>query len=331
MNTAHAGSLLHPLMQQYIALQRALGRRYHTEHYVLAGLDRFLAHHATPELTAETFAAWCRTQSHLKPGVRRARLRIVRNFCLYCQRTDPQCFIPDPEVFPAPHQPIHPHLFTETEIIRLLHAAARLKPVPRAPLRAEVFRLAIILLYTTGLRRGELLRLVIGDYDPRAQTLLIRASKFHKSRYLVLAPDGAQELEQYLQTRRRHHLLVDADIPLIGNGYAQGRAYTGGGLGTILRQLCHSAAISTSDGRCPRVHDFRHSFAVQALLRWYRNGDDVQAKLPFLATYMGHVSIASTAYYLPFVEALAGVASARFAAQYAALVVPLSQPQEVNP
>jgi integrase/recombinase XerD len=70
---------------------------------------------------------------------------------------------------------------------------------------------------------------------------------------------------------------------------------------------------------------------VQALLRWYHNGDDVQAKLPFLATYMGHVSIASTAYYLPFVEALAGMASARFAAQYAALVVPLSQPQEVNP
>jgi integrase/recombinase XerD len=331
MNTAHTGSLLHPLMQQYITFQQALGRRYHTEQYVLAGFDRFLAHHTTPDLTAETFAAWGRTQSHLKPGVRRARLRIVRNFCLYRQRTAPQCFIPDPQVFPAPHQPLHPHLFTETEMIRLLHVAACLRPVPRAPLRAEVFRLAIILLYTTGLRRGELLRLVIGDYDPRAQTLLIRASKFHKSRYLVLAPDGARELEQYLQARRRHHLPVDADIPLIGHGYAQGRAYTGGGLGIILRQLCHSAAIHTADGRCPRVHDFRHSFAVQALLRWYRNGDDVQAKLPFLATYMGHVSIASTAYSLPLIEALAGVASARFAAQYAALVVPLSQSREVNP
>jgi integrase/recombinase XerD len=331
MNTAHTGSLLHPLMQQYIVLQRALGRRYHTEQYVLAGLDRFLADHPARDLTAETFAAWCYTQGHLKPGVRRARLRIVRNFCLYRQRTDPQCFVPDPHVFPAPHQPIHPHLFTAPEIARLLHAAACLKPVPRAPLRAAVFRLAIILLYTTGLRRGELLRLVIGDYDPCAQTLLIRVSKFHKSRYLVLAPDGAQEVEQYLQARRRCHLPIDAHIPLIGNGYAQGRAYTGGGLGANLRQLCHSAAIRTTDGRYPRVHDFRHSFAVQALLRWYRNGDDVQAKLPFLATYMGHVSIASTAYYLPFIEALAGMASARFAAQYAALVVPLSQPLEVNP
>jgi integrase/recombinase XerD len=330
MNNVPSRSLVHPLMQQYIALQQALGRRYHTEQYVLAGLDRFLAAHPVRDLTAETFAAWCHTQGHLKPGVRRARLRIVRNFCLYRQRTAPQCFVPDHHVFPAPHQPLHPHLFTEAEIARLLRAAACLTPIPRAPLRAAVVRLAIILLSTTGLRRGELLRLVIGDYDPRAQTLLIRASKFHKSRYLVLAPDGAWEVEQYLQARRRHHLSVDAAIPLIGHGYTQGRAYTGTGLGTILRQLCHSAAIYTADGRCPRVHDFRHSFAVQALLRWYHNGDDVQAKLPFLATYMGHVSIVSTAYYLPFIEALAGVASARFAAQYAALVVPLSQPQEVN-
>jgi integrase/recombinase XerD len=331
MNNVPSRSLVHPLIQQYVALQQALGRRYHTEQYVLAGLDRFLAAHPARDLNAETFAAWCHTQDHLKPGVRRARLRMVRNFCLYRQRTVPQCFVPDHHVFPAPHQPIHPHLFTESEIARLLHTAAGLKPIPHAPLRAAVVRLAIILLYTTGLRRGELLRLVIGDYDPRAQTLLIRVSKFHKSRYLVLALDGAREVEQYLQERRRHHLSVDASIPLIGHGYAQDRAYTGGGLGTILRQLCHSAAIYTADGRCPRVHDFRHSFAVQALLRWYHNGDDVQAKLPFLATYMGHVSIASTAYYLPFIEALAGMASARFAAQYAALVVPMSQPWEVNP
>jgi integrase/recombinase XerD len=113
MNTVHTRSLLHPLIQQYMALQQALGRRYHTEHYVLAGLDRFLARHMPPDLTAETFAAWCRTQSHLKPGVRRARLRMVRNFCLYRQRTDPQCFVPDQHAFPAPHQPIHLHLFTE--------------------------------------------------------------------------------------------------------------------------------------------------------------------------------------------------------------------------
>ncbi len=114
------------------------------------------------------------------------------------------------------------------------------------------------------------------------------------------------------------------------NGYHQGRAYTGTGLSQTLRQIYQRTAIRTADGHYPRVHDFRHSFAVNALLRWYRNGDDVQAKLPLLATYMGHVSIVSTAYYLPFMEALAGEASMRFAAQCAELVVPLSQPPEID-
>jgi integrase/recombinase XerD len=320
--------MLHPLRQQYVALKQALGRRYHTEQHVLDGVDRFLATHHTPDLTAETFAAWCHTQRHLTPGVRRARLRIVRNFCLYRQRTDPQCFVPDRHGFPAPHQPVTPYLFTDPEIARLLQTAACLKPVPRAPLRAEGFRLAILVLYTTGLRRGELLRLVIGDYEPHASTLLIRASQFHKSRYLVLAPDGTREVEQSLHARRRRHLPVDADLPVIGNGYAPGRASTGMGLGTTLRPLCHRTTIRTAEGRTPRGHDFRHSFAVNALLRWYRNGDDVQATLPFLATYMGHVSIASTAYSLHLMEGLAGEARARFAARGGALVTPLSPPAE---
>jgi integrase len=115
------------------------------------------------------------------------------------------------------------------------------------------------------------------------------------------------------------------------NGYHQGRAYTGTGLSHTLRQLYQHAAIRTAEGHAPRVHDFRHSFAVNALLRWYRNGDEVQAKLPLLVTYMGHVSIVSTAYYLPFMEALAGEASTRFAARCAELVVPLSQPPEIDP
>ena len=102
MNNVASGSLVHPLIQQYVALKQALGRRYHTERYVLAGLDRFLAAHLATDLTAETFAAWCYTQGHLKPGVRRARLRIVRNLCLYRQRTDPRCFVPDFMYFPRP-------------------------------------------------------------------------------------------------------------------------------------------------------------------------------------------------------------------------------------
>ena len=87
-----------------------------------------------------------------------------------------------------------------------------------------------------------------------------------------------------------------------------------------MRALFRRTGVRTATGHLPRTHDFRHGFAVNALLRWYRAGLDVQTKLPFLATYMGHVSIVSTAYYLQFVEPLASAASARFADHCGALI-----------
>ena len=117
-------------------------------------------------------------------------------------RTEPTCFVPDPSLFPHLHQPVQPYIFTEAEIDRLLQETDRLERPPESPLRPELFRLAITLLYTTGLRRGELLRMTTGDYEPRERTLLVRESKFHKSRLLPLSPDATHELEGYLQARR---------------------------------------------------------------------------------------------------------------------------------
>lgn len=94
------------------------------------------------------------------------------------------------------------------------------------------------------------------------------------------------------------------------------RGYSGFGFGRIYRTLAQRAGIYKADGQLPRVHDARHSFAINALLRWYRAGVDVQNKLPLLSAYMGHVSIASTQYYLRFVEPLASAASERFAQHY---------------
>ena len=103
--------------------------------------------------------------------------------------------------------------------------------------------------------------------------------------------------------------------------YGGGRTYSGDGLGQGFRVLRRRPG-SARPIRLPRIHDVRHSFAVNALLRWYRTGDDPQAKLPLLATYMGHVSIVSTAYYLPFVEPLGTAANLRFAARYGTLLGP---------
>jgi integrase len=317
-------SSIGPAAMRFLAVKRALGRGYRQEEAILRALDAFLAAQGPgpADLTAATFAAWGQTLGRFRPGVRRNWLRIARNLCLYRQRSAPAGFVPDPAGFPAPHQPVAPYIFAPQEIARLLQCADRLLPTPGSPLRAAAYRLGVVLLYTAGLRRGELVRLTVGDYDPVAQTLAIRASKFHKSRVVPLAADGAQEIERYLAARRtRPRPLAPAD-PLVWSGPARRppRPYTGEGFAQGFRALCRTAGIRTPAGRPPRVHDTRHSCAVQALLRWYRAGVDVQAKLPLLATYLGHVSIVSTAYYLHFLAPVRLAASARFAQAYGALV-----------
>ena len=312
-------SVLSITIGSYLTLKRALGRQYAAEEWVLAHLDRFLAaRHA--DLVAETFAAWCLTLQHLASGTRLGRMRIVRNLCLYRRRSEPGCFLPDERLFPRVHPAIRPHIFTDSQILQLLAAARMLARTPNSPLCPENMRLAIVVLSTTGLRRGELTRLTVGDYDPPQRTLAIRESKFHKSRLVPLSADTAREIEHLIEVRGRRQLPTEADSPLLWHRSPRTGGYSGGGLSCAVRALFRRAGVRTATGHLPRTHDFRHGFAVTALLRWYRAGLDVQAKLPFLAAYMGHVSIVSTAYYLQFVEPLASAASARFADQCGTLI-----------
>lgn len=314
-------SSLGVVIADYLALKQALGRKFAGESWVLSGFDRFLAARGAEctAITAEVFTAWCLTLTSLSATTRRNRMRIVRNLCLYMRRSDPGCYVPDLATFPAPQAPRRPHIFSEEEIGRLLRAAAELPSRSTSPLRGPMYRLAIVLLYTAGLRRGELVRLVLSDYDPVERTLLVRASKFHKSRLVALSADAAREMEAYLLARRRlqHH----ADAPLLVSSFRGLRARSGGGLGQGLRRLFQRAGVRTRSGRLPRVHDLRHTHAVHVLLRWYRAGLDVQAKLPALATSMGHVSVVSTAYYLAFLDPVAEAASERFARHCAPLLV----------
>lgn len=315
-------SVLGTTMARYLALKQALGRRYDVERSVLTSLDAFLAGESS-DLTAESFAHWCQTQEHLTSGVLRNRMRIVLNLALYRRRHDPSCFVPAPLLFPAPHQPVRPYIFTHAEIATILNKAKSMKASRDCPLRPEIFHLAITLLYTMGLRRGELLRMTVADYDPREGTLLVRESKFHKSRLLPLSSDGIHQLERYLRARRTLRLPVSPETPLIWNRRNGGRAYTGSGFCQVLRQIFDAAEIRKPDGHPPRIHDIRHSFAVHALLHWYRNGENVQARLPFLATYMGYVSIVSTQFYLQLIEPLASSAAERLARYCAGLIKPL--------
>lgn len=297
----------------FLAHQRTLGRGYDHEAYVLDRVRRFVREAGATDLDQPVFDRWCAAHQHFASNTRRAWQLIVRKCCVYRRRTDPQCFVPDRLTFAqrTPYQ--SPVLITPGQVARLLDLATALPSSPGSPLRAIGLRMAIVLLYTAGLRRGEVTRLTLDDVDTSTGALRIRESKFHKSREVPLSATAQAELRRYLRRRLAAGGDPRPTSPLLCNRHdGTWRPYTGAGLAQAIRLLFTRAAVRDPEGRLPRVHDLRHSFAVQALIRLYRLGADVQVSLPKLSMYMGHVSIVSTAYYLHLVPAIATLASRRF-------------------
>lgn len=320
MNAPTLCTALDAPVTRYLGKQRALGRGYANEEWVLASLRTFLINAGAADLDQELFDGWCKSFSRLTANVRRNRQRIVRNFCLYRRRTESDCFVPDINCFPRPCPPAAPVIFGPAEVARMLCAVRHLTATPGSPLRPAVMRLAVVLLYTGGLRRGELLNLTLADVDPNAGVLRIRDSKFHKSRLVPLSPDARRELRAYLRKRLAAPFDTSPNSPLLCNCSRGLRGYTGTGLSGGIQALFELARVRGPDGRNPRIHDFRHSFAVQALLRWYRQDADVQSNLPKLAMYMGHVSIVSTAYYLRWMPEVVEAANHRFETRFGHLI-----------
>lgn len=313
-------SCLRGSIVRYLQLMEGLGRRFAHERRVLELLDDFLADIKARSFRRQPFDAWCATLAHLSSTSRRNAMRIVRNFCIYRQRQLPKGFVPSTHLFPPLAPRIRPYWFSEEDITRLLRTCAGIAPVSRAPLRSQVYRLAIVLLYTTGLRRGELIRLTLGDYDALARTVFVRQSKFNKSRYLALSADAQREVDGFLRLRRSRGLSMQAQVPLLCHGKAGLKGFSRTHLYTELHTLMATAGIRKPDGRVPRIHDYRHGFAISVLLRSYEAGHDLQSRLPLLCAYMGHQSIVATSHYLSFVPALAAAASERFRDHYGDLV-----------
>lgn len=312
-------------IEAYVQLHRSLGKAYGREERILRSLDAFLADCCRPSATLDSdlFWQWCAGLSHCAPVERRARMLVVRKFCRHRRRSQASAFVPNIDSFPPPRSQFRPFILSTSDVGRLLGAARLLPPGPASPLRAEVVELAILLLFTAGLRRGELLRLTLGHIDSGQAVLFIGSTKFHKERLLPLSGSVGECLCRFVRLRHERGAPLDAASPLIWNGRGgpHERAYTGTGLHQNWRRLCLSAGVVKPDGSPPRLHDLRHSFAVNALLRWYEQGADLLAKLPQLSVYMGHVSIASTQRYLSFVAPLRSAASALFEDAYATLGV----------
>lgn len=304
----------------FLAHQRTLGRDYTAVEYILEMLRRFVVSQRADDLTASLYERWCKKQRHLSPNTLRSRQYVVRKFCLYRQRSEPRCFVPDP-AFAKRRPYIEPVLITEEHITRMLNVIKMLPAASVSPLQSAVMRMAVVLLYTAGLRRGELVRLRLGDIDPQKGVLRICDSKFHRSRLVPLSRDAHRELLCYLRRRLTKPYDQRPGAPLLCNTHGGPcHGYVGASITQAINRVFLQADVHDEEGRKPRVHDARHSFALQALIRSYRRGDDVQTQLPRLALYMGHVSVISTAYYLRFIPEVAALASRRFGQSFSHLI-----------
>jgi len=211
----------------------------------------------------------------------------------------------------VPKSTFKPFIFTKDQVASILAAARQLPGNAQFPLRAETCSIIFALLYSLGLRMGEACRLRVGDLSRADATVFIDQTKFYKSRYVAFGPQLGQRLQQFLDLRRSRRPSLGKDDPLfvaLGPGHVDQS-----GMNNIFRAIVDRLGIQGGAGyKPPRPHDMRHSFAVQRLLRWYREGADVQAKLPMLSTFMGHIDPTSTQVYLTITAALLHEANGRF-------------------
>lgn len=228
---------------------------------------------------------------------------MVRGFATYCKALDPAHEVPPADLLPHRTGRATPYLYSDEEI-RALMAAAEGLPFP---LRALTFRTLVALLAVTGLRVGEAIRLDRADLDLNAGILTVRGSKFGKSREVPLHPSSVAALGAYLARRDALHPRPAA--PALFISLAGTRLLYCGVHWTFLRLVRRAGLVPRSASCRPRPHDLRHTFAVRTVLEWYRAGADVEARLPRLSTYLGHVNPGATYWYLsaaPELLALAG-------------------------
>jgi site-specific recombinase XerD len=291
----HFRSVLAPLIEQFVQEKRACGYRYRSGVQLLVCFDRFLANEAVPpgELPRSIFWKWLAKQPHESAATQQRRITIVRQFTKFMCRLGYHADVPDRALGPKRSPPFSPRILTHVEVTQLLHALDHLEPTARSPMRhiimPEVFRL----LYGCGFRLSEVLQLRVDDVDLHRGVVTVRQGKFGKDRLVPPALALVRRLQRYaagLGARRSEAFF----FPSYHDGtWSIGTVYH------LFRELLLQCGIPHAGrSKGPRVHDLRHSFAVHTLLRWYREGADLDAKLPVLATYLGHRSVAGTQHYL---------------------------------
>src|SRR5262249_18340207 len=222
------------------------------------------------------------------PSWHALRLSAVRGFATYLHTIDPSAEVPPANLIPWRPCRATPYLYSATDIAALIAAAASL----RFPLRAATYQTLIGLLAVTGMRVGEAIRLDRPDADLDAGVLTICQSKFGKSRLVPLHPTTVDALRGYLRLRDQLHPRPGTPAVFISPA---GTRLMYCNVHSTFQRLARQAGLQPRSASCrPRIHDLRHSFAVRSLLDAYASGQDGQARLTLLATYLAHVAPSPT-------------------------------------
>jgi integrase len=305
--TGAAGKTLREHAGEYLAMRRALGFKLTTFGWRLMSLVTCLEQAGTTVITTDAAVAWAAATRNgsTDPAYLARRLDVARIFARHMQVLDPATEIPPPDVLSRRYRRITPYLYQPEEIDAILRAAGELSP----PLRGSTWQTLLGLLAVTGMRVSEACRLDRGDVSLDSGVLTVRDSKFGKSRDLPVHASAVLALRGY--DRQRDRLCPH---PATGAFFVstRGTRIRSGNMPHTFAGLLDAAGIAPVPGRRrQRIHDMRHTFTVATLLDWYRDGADVQARLPLLSAYLGHVDPKSSYWYLSASPELLALAAAR--------------------
>ncbi len=290
----------------YLALRRSLGHDLDDAARLLPSLVAYLDDNAESTVTTAVVVAWAMLpDAASSPTVWPRRVTAARGFARYMAGIDPATEIPPLELIPYRQRWRPPFIYTPADIVALMDQTHRVLP---SPLRAVTYETLIGLLAATGMRIGEAIKLDRSDIDWSTGVVLIRESKFGKTRQVPVQPSTLAALRSFAAQRDR--LQPDRTKPSFFESRNGNRLiYTD--VSEVFRRLLNAAGVGAQSSVRPRLHDMRHTFAVATLLGWYRDGHDVQSRLPWLSTYLGHRDPRSTYWYLSAAPELLTVAANR--------------------
>lgn len=298
-------SALCSALKDYLALRRSMGFKLGRAGKLLAQFVAYCEAAGAETVTTQLALGWATLPEGGDPSWPAFRLSVVRGFAKHLALIDERTEVPPADLLPTRSHRATPYLYTEDEVRKLMAAAGAL----RSPLRRATFQTLLGLLWVTGMRVGEALRLDRDDVDFLHGALIVRDSKFGKSREVPVHESTTAALHAYAE--RREELWPQASSPAFFISLAGTRlrydAFHLAFLGFV-----REAGLRRRSTTCrPRPHDLRHSFAVRTLIGWYRDGADVESRLPWLSTYLGHVHPANTYWYLSAAPELLGLAAER--------------------